>query len=126
MLRTVYGESTGQKSNGCQKSKIRTTLICFFDIRATIHFEFVPKGNTDNQTFYVEVLKRLFDTVRHKRGQFWRDRSFILRHENATAYSSLRVSHFSAGKGIFAIDHPPYSLDLGPVHLWLFQKLKSV
>jgi hypothetical protein len=37
------------------KSKVKTTLICFFDIRGTTHFEFVPKGTTVNQTFYVEV-----------------------------------------------------------------------
>jgi hypothetical protein len=33
-------------------------LICFFDIR---DFESVPVGATVNQTFYVEVLKRLID-----------------------------------------------------------------
>jgi hypothetical protein len=30
-----------------------------FDIMGIIHFEFVPKGATVNQTFYVEVLKSL-------------------------------------------------------------------
>jgi hypothetical protein len=36
-------------------------LIYFFDIRGTIHFDFVPKETTVDHTFYVEVLKRLFD-----------------------------------------------------------------
>jgi hypothetical protein len=36
-------------------------LICFFDIRGIIHFEFVSKGTTVKQIFYVEVLKRLID-----------------------------------------------------------------
>jgi hypothetical protein len=53
MLRTV-GESPGQRSPGCQKSK--TMLVCFFDTTGIIHFEFVPEGTTVNQTFYVEVL----------------------------------------------------------------------
>jgi hypothetical protein len=37
-----------------------------FDITVIIHFELVPEGTTVNQIFYVEVLKRLIDAVRHK------------------------------------------------------------
>jgi hypothetical protein len=33
---------------------------------------------------------------------------------------------FLAGKGISAMDHPPYSTDLTPADFWLFPKLKSV
>jgi len=36
-------------------------LICFFDIKGLIHFEFVPQGQTVYQQFYFEVLKRLRD-----------------------------------------------------------------
>jgi hypothetical protein len=43
------------------KSKMKTMLICFFHIRGIIQFESVPKGTTVKQTFYVEVLQRLFD-----------------------------------------------------------------
>jgi histone-lysine N-methyltransferase SETMAR len=56
----------------------------------------------------------------------WRDRALILHHDNAPEYSSLRVSQILAGKGISAMDHPPYSPDLAPAHFWLFPKLKSV
>ncbi|PNF36184.1 hypothetical protein B7P43_G10686 [Cryptotermes secundus] len=48
------------------KSKIKTMLTCFFDIWCIIHFEFVPKGTTVNETFNVKVLKRLIDSVRCK------------------------------------------------------------
>jgi hypothetical protein len=53
-------------------------LICFFDIRGIIHFEFVPEGTTVNQTLYVEVLKKLIDAMRRKQGDLQRDRSLIL------------------------------------------------
>jgi transposase len=89
-------------------------LICFLDIRVIFHFEFVSEETTVNQTFYVEVLKRLIDAVRRKRGELWRDRSLILRHDNAPVHPSLRVSQFLAEKGISAMDHPPYSPDLVP------------
>jgi histone-lysine N-methyltransferase SETMAR len=97
-----------------------------FDIRVIIHFEFVPEGTAVNQAFYVEGLKRLIDAVRRKRREFWRDRSLILHHDNAPAHCSLRVSQFLAGKGISAMDHPPYSPELAQADFWLFPKLKSV
>jgi hypothetical protein len=102
------------------KSNIKTILICFFNIRGIIHCEFVPEGAAVNQTFCVEVLKKVTDAVRSKRGELWRDRSLILHHDNAPTYSSLRVSHFLAGKGISAMDHAPCSTDLAPPDLWLF------
>jgi hypothetical protein len=72
------------------KSKIETTLICFFEIRGTI--DFVTEGTTVNQAFYMEVLKRFTDTVRRKRKEMWRDRPLIHHHNNMPAHSSLRVS----------------------------------
>jgi hypothetical protein len=50
----------------------------------------------------------------------------ILQHDNAPAYSSLRVSQFLAGKDISAMDHAPYSPDLVSADFWMFSKLKSV
>ena len=41
------------------KSKIKSMLICFFDSQRIIHKEFVPPGQTVNQTFYRKVLERL-------------------------------------------------------------------
>jgi hypothetical protein len=49
------------------KPKIKTMLICFFDISGILHFELVPRRTSVNETFYVELLKRLFDAVRRKR-----------------------------------------------------------
>jgi histone-lysine N-methyltransferase SETMAR len=95
------------------------------DIRGIIHFEFVSDRTTVSQTVYVKVLKRLIDAVRRKRGELWRDRSYIFRHDNASEHSSLQVSQFLTGKGISAMDHPPYSPDLAPADFWLFLKLKE-
>jgi transposase len=36
------------------------------------------------------------------------------------------VSQFLAGKGISALDHPPYSPDLAPADFWLFSELKNL
>jgi histone-lysine N-methyltransferase SETMAR len=105
------------------KSKIKTMLICFFNIMGIIHFKFVLEGTNVNQTFYVEVLERLIDAMRCKRGELWRDRSLIL-HITTHQY----ILHFKywgvlAGKGISTTDHPPDSPDLAPADFWLFPKL---
>jgi len=47
------------------KSKIKSMLICFFDSLGIIHKEFVPPGQTVNQTFYREILERLRKRVAH-------------------------------------------------------------
>jgi hypothetical protein len=54
-----------------------------FQHQGIIHFE----GITVNQTFCLEVLKRLIDAVRHKRGELWRDRLF--HHDSMLAHSLL-------------------------------------
>jgi histone-lysine N-methyltransferase SETMAR len=72
----------------------------------------------------VELLKRLIDAMRRKRGELSRNCSSILLH-NPLAHSSLRVLQFLAGKGISAMDHQLYSPDLAPADFWLFPKLKS-
>jgi transposase len=56
----------------------------------------------------------------------FRDRTLILHHSNSPAHSSLQVLQFLAGKGISAMDCPPYSPDLAPADFWLFAKLRSV
>jgi transposase len=74
---------------------------------------------------YVEVLKRLTDAVRLKRGELWRARSLIPHHDNAPIHTPLLVSQFSAEKDISAMFHPLCSPDLAPADFWLFPKLKE-
>jgi hypothetical protein len=63
---------------------------------SSIHFQFVNKTTTVNQTFYVEVLKRLTDAVRHKQGELRRERSLIFHHHNIPPTSfTLSVTVFS-------------------------------
>jgi hypothetical protein len=40
-------------------------------------------------------------------------------------YFASSVAVFSK-KSISAMDHPPFSPDLAPAHIWLFSELKSV
>jgi len=35
---------------------MKTMLITSFDIKGIFHFEFIPKSQTVNQAYYVEIL----------------------------------------------------------------------
>ena len=54
------------------KSNVKTMLISFFDANGIVHSEFVPNGQTVNQAFHLQVLKRLRDAVRRKCPKLWR------------------------------------------------------
>jgi len=48
------------------KSRVKTMLLTFFDIRGIVHYEFVPTGQIVNQVYYFEVLEGLHEKVRWK------------------------------------------------------------
>ena len=82
--------------------------VCF------LHYEFVPTGQTVNQLYYLEVLKRLREKVRRKRPELFANNSWILHHDNALAHTALSVREFLATKQIAVLEHPTYSPDLAP------------
>jgi hypothetical protein len=46
--------------NGAKSSHVKIAnednVITLFSIKGTVHFEFIPKGQTANQTCHVEIL----------------------------------------------------------------------
>jgi hypothetical protein len=42
---------------------MKTMPITFFDIKGTGHLEFIPQGQTLDQAYYLEILKRLREAV---------------------------------------------------------------
>ena len=70
------------------------------DIRGIVHYEIVPTGQTVNQVYYLEVLKRLREKVRRKRPEHFANNSWILHHDNAPAHTALSVKEFLATKQI--------------------------
>ena len=106
-----------------QKSKLKTTLICFFEQEGIVHREFVPPGMTVNADFYCDVL-RLCENVRRKSLQKWQNQNLIIHHDNAPAHRSFKFSQFLAKNNMTVIPHPPYSPDLTPCDFFLFPKLK--
>ena len=50
-------------------SKVKFLLIVFFDMEGIVHYEYVSQGQSVNQQFYLQVLKRLRLAVSRKRPQ---------------------------------------------------------
>jgi len=46
------------------RSKTKVMLLAFFDSEGIVHHEYAPDEQTINKEFYVEVLRRLRESVR--------------------------------------------------------------
>ena len=103
--------------------KSRCCLV-FFDACGVIHHEYLPEGSTVNQTYYIEVLKRLRDAIRRKRSELWRSGDWFFHHDDASAHSALRTREFLAKHSITVLPHPPYSPGLAPCDFFLFPMLQ--
>ena len=92
------------------KSRVKSMLIIFFDSKGIVHKEFVPPGQTVNQTFYLQVL----ECLRNRAVRVCREIAnvWFLQHNNAPSHTSFAVREFLAQHNITTLPHPPYSPDL--------------
>ena len=81
-------------------------LVCFFDHKGIVRYEFIAQVQAVNQQCYLEVLTRLRESVLRKRPGLWPDK-WILHHDNAPAHDALRVCEFLAKNSITKMDHSP-------------------
>lgn len=90
-----------------------------------MHSEFVPYGQTVNKEFYLEVLKRLRNSVRRKRPELWATGEWYFHHDNAPAHTSIVVRQFLTKNGMITLPHAPYSPDTAPSDFFLFPRMKK-
>jgi len=121
------GPTSPQPKKGRQvQSKTNVMLLTFFDPEGIVHHEYAPNRQTINKEFYVEVLRRLHESVRQKQLEKWRDENWILHHDNEPAHTSHLVQQVLVKHGATQLQQPPYSPDLAPCNLFLFPRLKKV
>ena len=106
------------------RSNVKVLLTVFFDCKGVVHHEFLPKDRTVNKEYYLEGMKRLREGIRMRRPELWKNKSWILHHDNAPAHSSLLVRNFLAKHKTVIMPQPPYSPDMAPCDFFLFPKLK--
>jgi len=91
-----------------------------------VNHESAPDGQAINKEYYVEVLRRLRESVPRKRPEKWRDDYWILHNDNAPAHTSHFVQQFLAKRGTTQLQQPPHSPDLTSCDFFLFPRLKKV
>ena len=96
------------------KSNVKTMLICFFDCRGVVHAEFVPRGQTVNQKLYLQVLKRLRETIRKKKADLWSAGDWFFHHDNAQAHTALSGMQFLTKNDMTPVAPAPLPLLTGP------------
>ncbi|UYV68865.1 hypothetical protein LAZ67_6001340 [Cordylochernes scorpioides] len=106
------------------RSNVKVLLTVFFDCRGVMHHEFLPQGRTVNKEYYLQVMRNLREAIRQKRPDLWKNKNWLLHHNNAPAHTSLLVRDFLAKNNILMMPQPPYSPDLAPCDFFLFPKLK--
>ncbi|UYV65404.1 hypothetical protein LAZ67_3004252 [Cordylochernes scorpioides] len=89
-----------------------------------VHHEFLPQGRTVNKEYYLQVIRNLREAIRQKRPDLWKNKNWLLHHDNAPAHTSLLVRDFLAKNNTLIMPQPPYSPDLAPCDFFLFPKLK--
>jgi len=55
------------KNASMSRLQVKTMLVCFFDHKGIVHYEFIAQGQIVNQQCYLEVLTRLRESVWRKR-----------------------------------------------------------
>jgi len=66
-------------------------LLAFFDSEAIVHHDYASDRQKNNKEFYLEVLRRLRESISRKRPEKWRDGDWILQHDNVPAHTSHLV-----------------------------------
>jgi hypothetical protein len=84
-------------------------LIVFFDIKGIVRKEFVLVCQTVNSAYFCDVLRRLRENLRRFRPEIWRQKNWLLHHDNAPSHTSFFSRHFSDKNNMSVVPCPPYS-----------------
>ncbi|GFW66716.1 putative mariner transposase [Trichonephila clavipes] len=96
------------------RSKIKVMLIVFFDAYGIFHHEYALHDQTVNKEFYLDVMRRLRESVRRKGLVLWTSSCQMLHHDGAPAHTTNLVQQFLRKNGTIQVAHPPYSPDMSP------------
>jgi hypothetical protein len=89
------------------KRKIKSILIIFFDVKWTVNKEFVLAGQTINSAYYYDVLRQLHENVQTFRPKIFRQKNWLLHHDNAPSHTTFFTKEFLSKNNITAVFHTP-------------------
>ncbi len=114
------------------RSTKKTMMIVFYDACRILLVDFLPPNETIDSDYYISLLKKLKDRIRHQCPGMWSggvdgntDRDFVLLQDNAGPHTSNPTLAFLGQNRIDLVAHPQYSPDLSPCDFFLFPHLKK-
>ncbi|UYV77390.1 hypothetical protein LAZ67_15000825 [Cordylochernes scorpioides] len=116
-------EPRTKKSRLCN-SKNKVLLVTFFDIKKIVHHEYLEEGQAINKESYLNIMRRVRESIRLKISETWSSKNYIIHHDNAPPHTATSVLTYLAKQGIQILQQPPYPPDLAPNDFILFPKLK--
>ncbi|KYN42545.1 hypothetical protein ALC56_03004, partial [Trachymyrmex septentrionalis] len=123
MLTVAYGEATLDRSNVYRWYKM------FSEGREDVNDEErAGRPSTSTTDENIDEVKKIVlanrNAIRQKRPDLWKNKNWLLHHDNAPAHTSLLVREFLTKNNTLMMPQPPYSPDLAPCDFFLFPKLK--
>ncbi|KYN41745.1 hypothetical protein ALC56_03888 [Trachymyrmex septentrionalis] len=123
MLTVAYGEATLDRSNVYRWYKM------FSEGREDVNDEErAGRPSTSTTDENIDEVKKIVlanrNAIRQKRPDLWKNKNWLLHHDNAPAHTSLLVREFLTKNNTLMMPQPPYSPDLAPCDCFLFPKLK--
>ncbi|UYV82496.1 hypothetical protein LAZ67_21002531 [Cordylochernes scorpioides] len=109
----VYGYDVKPRLNHLNGS-CRTNQDRKKRAKGVVHHEFLPQGRTVNKEYYLQVMRNFREAIRQKRPDLWKNKNWLLHHDNAPAHTSLLVRDLLAKNNTLMMPQPPYSPDLAP------------
>jgi alpha-L-fucosidase len=82
-----------------------TKMHITFNIKGTVHFEFIAQGQIGSQAFYMEELEELHEALHRKRPELWPN-DWILHHDSAPAHKVLSSSFWPKNRLLKLNTHP--------------------
>ncbi|UYV62801.1 hypothetical protein LAZ67_2001985 [Cordylochernes scorpioides] len=60
-----------ERRNPDCKSKNKVLLVTFFDIKGIVHYEYLEEGQTINKESYLNIMRRVRESIRLQRSEMW-------------------------------------------------------
>ncbi|UYV65096.1 hypothetical protein LAZ67_3003126 [Cordylochernes scorpioides] len=83
---TLIGRKKTKKSRLC-KSKNKVLLVTFFDIKGIVYYEYLEEGQTINKKSYLNIMRRVRESIRLKRSEMWSSKNDNAPPHTATSSS---------------------------------------
>jgi hypothetical protein len=77
--------------------------------------EIILTGQTVNSVYYCDVFGRLRENMQKHRLELWRQKSWLLHHDNAPSHSSFFTREFLTKNKMTAVQPPALLFSVSPI-----------